>query len=183
MTITDHELMRRAAENDARAFGLLAERWEARTAAVLRRLAPAADVEDLRQEVFLRVWRAAGRYRPRAVFSTWLFRIVINVARDAARRRRLWVPLTADAVVGGDSPRERCEQREIRLLVAESLASLPDAQREILVLKHYADLTFAQAADVLGLPVSTVKSRLATGLLQLRAELARRGIQPEETKT
>jgi RNA polymerase sigma-70 factor (ECF subfamily) len=177
---TDHELMRLTAEGDGEAFAVLVRRWERRVIRVLAPLTQSAeDAEDLRQEAFLRVLTASERYRPCGEFSTWLFRIVLNLARDHARRRKRRPPLK-----WGDPPDEHAgptavdaSRRELAEAVAASLDALPEELREIVVLKHYAQMSFAEMAEVLETPASTLKSRMAAALGRLRAELARRGVR------
>jgi RNA polymerase sigma-70 factor (ECF subfamily) len=141
-----------------------------------------ADIEDLRQEVFLRVVRAASAYRTDGAFSTWLYRIVLNVTRDAARRRQRRICTTNDDAEPATTttPSQQVEGQETAQLVAAALAALPGELREPLVLRHYGDLTFQQTADVLGLPTSTVKSRVVAGLQRLRSELRQYGLHQRE---
>jgi RNA polymerase sigma-70 factor (ECF subfamily) len=182
MSEADHELMRRLGEGRTEALEELLRRWEGPVARVLGKLA-GREVEDLSQEVFLRVVGARERYRPRGAFSTWLYRIVLNVARDAARRRRLrvWLSLENHEVVSnGSAPAEGAQRRELAEQVRRALEALPARLREPLVMKHFGELTFAEVAAVLGVPASTVKSRVQAGLERLRGELRRRGIDERE---
>ena len=177
----DHELMRRCREGDFGALTELVDRWDGRVGRVLARLvASPADVDDLRQDVFLRVFRARHRYRARGAFSTWLYRIVLNVARDAARRRRPESLGSHEPRAHDEAAETLAERRELCGQVADALASLPETLREPLVLKHYSELTFAQVAEVSGVPVSTVKSRVGAALARLRGTLQRQGISHEE---
>lgn len=187
MTESDHRLMQLCAEGDTAAFQRLVQRWQPRIARLLDRLNTArtrrgpigVDVEDLAQEVFLKVLKASRRYRDTNEFSTWLYRIAINVARDAGRRQRtrwnLWRS-TPPPVRQVESPVDAACRQELRQHVAEVLSNLPEKYREPVVLRHFGQLTFAQVAEVLGLPESTVKSRIQTGLLKVRTELVQRGI-------
>jgi RNA polymerase sigma-70 factor (ECF subfamily) len=185
----DNELVERYRRGDASAMEALLSRWAPRVRRLLVRLAgPRCDVEDLGQEVFLRVVRAAPAYRPQWAFSTLLYRIVLSVTRDAARRGRRRIRTTSDpdidhriAPSGGGAPGEEAQRGEAARLVAVALASLPDDLREPLILRHYGDLTFQQTADVLGLPASTVKSRVQAALVRLRGELRQRGLHDRET--
>jgi RNA polymerase sigma-70 factor (ECF subfamily) len=182
---TDHELMRLTAEGDSEAFSALLRRWDSRVVRVLATLVNSrADVDDLRQEVFIRVLRASDRYRDCGEFSTWLFRIVLNLARDHARRtRRRPQPLPEELRDEGIAPPAAgVSQRELADSVAASLAALPQELREVLVLKHYAELTFAEMAETLAAPASTLKSRLALAHRRLGAELARRGVRDSQVE-
>ena len=89
MSTSDHELMHRCGQGDAAAFEMLVRRWEGRIENVLRRLVTSpTDAEDLKQETFVRVLLASRRYKANGAFSTWLYRIALNLARDVARRQR-----------------------------------------------------------------------------------------------
>jgi RNA polymerase sigma-70 factor (ECF subfamily) len=175
----DHELMRRCREGDQAAFAALVRRWEGPTARVLARLADNhADVEDLCQETFLRVYRARQRYRADAAFSTWLYRIALNVARDYWRRRRR--PQRAKPPPPAPAPPDVAGREELNGHVQAALAALPGRLREVLVLRHFGRLSFQEVADATGQRPSTVKSRAYRALRALRDELRRRGIQPED---
>jgi RNA polymerase sigma-70 factor, ECF subfamily len=181
MNPTDHELMHHWRQGDAVAFALLVRRWEDRLGLfVARLLGPRADVDDLCQEVFIRVLGARERYRGEGSFSTWLYRIALNVARDS--RRRLSRRGVTQSLGGHDvaslspGPDVALSRREKGQLVDESLDALTTELREVLVLKHFGELTFAETATVLGLPLSTVKSRMRAALERLGGELRRRGV-------
>jgi RNA polymerase sigma-70 factor, ECF subfamily len=183
MSLSDHDLMRRSSAGDTGAFEQLVRRWEGPLARVLARLhTNGSDVEDLCQETFLKVLRAQGRYRPRSAFSTWLFSIALNVARDAARRRgreeQRVVKVSQRASIAG--PPENAARRELVEHVSAALAQLAPPLREVLVLKHFGELTFAQLAELLRLPESTVKSRAHKALERLRREFKKRGIDQAE---
>jgi RNA polymerase sigma-70 factor (ECF subfamily) len=184
MTTTDHELMELSRQGNAAAFAELVRRWEDRIGAFVARLIGVGpEVEDVCQEVFVRVLVARERYRPDGAFSTWLYRIALNASRDSKRRAKLRAmqPLddvepsartpTADQVAGA---------RELERLVEAALDALAPELSEVLVLKHFGKLSFAETADVLGLPVSTVKSRMQQALDKLRGELRRRGVGERE---
>jgi len=160
MQHSDHELMLRCGQGDAAAFDLLVRRWELPVGNVLRRLVRnTADADDLRQDTFVRVLLASRRYRPTGEFSAWLFRIVVNLARDAARRRKRRHELIDQELIveGNASPATESARRETAALVEDALGALPHRLREVLVLRHYGDLSFARMSEVLGEPASTVK--------------------------
>jgi RNA polymerase sigma-70 factor (ECF subfamily) len=188
MAESDHELMQRCRRGDPAAFELLVRRWESSVMRIVAGIARrrtsggVADVEDLSQEVFLRVLAARERYHNGCSFSTWLYRIAVNVARDANRRSR-----TRQHVLEHHRPEralddaaEIASRRETAREVAAALNTLPDKLREPLVLKQFADMTFAEVAEVLNLPASTVKSRVHAALIKLRVELERRGVVESE---
>ena len=179
MTDSDHDLMRQCREGDAAAFEALMRRWEAKVGRMLAGLAGRSDIDDLAQEVFVRVHLAKDRYRPEAAFSTWLYRIVLNVARDAGRKnRRRPQPLESQQPTdASDSPAAAIAQHEVVEKVNRAMDHLPDELRDVVMMKHYGELTFAQIAEVTGDPPSTVKSRMQAALVQLRGLLKKQGIR------
>ena len=181
MEPSDAELMRRWQGGDITSFEMLVHRWQERVARLLARLAGPSSAADLCQEVFLRVYTAGPRYREEGAFSTWIYRVVLNVARDAARRRRPTLPLEDHDPPDGDfAPPEMLLHRETVALIGQALDELPDAQREVLVLRHYEGLNFEEIARLTGTPPSTLKSRFAVALQRLRVSLEKKGIGPEE---
>jgi RNA polymerase sigma-70 factor (ECF subfamily) len=183
MQPTDAELMRRWRAGDAAAFEALVRRWQRRVAALLGRLAGPRAAADLCQEVFLRVYQAGPRYREEGAFTTWLYRIALNVARDAGRRaRRAPRPLAGHEPPAGGGPDDDACRREAAHLVAEAVAELPDPLRDVLILRHYEDLSFEEIARLTGTPASTLKSRFAAALARLRVRLEQRGLAPKESQ-
>jgi RNA polymerase sigma-70 factor (ECF subfamily) len=181
----DSDLVRRWQEGDEDAFAALVRRWQAPVARFLARLVGRPDaVPDLCQDVFLRVFLARARYRQAGAFSTWLYRIALNAGRDALRRaRRGPRPLPeADPPAAEGLAEARCEQQELACAVEGALAELPEALREVLVLRHYEGLSFEEIARLLGAPVSTLKSRFAAALGRLRVRLQHLGWTHEETR-
>jgi RNA polymerase sigma-70 factor (ECF subfamily) len=180
---SDAELIARWQQGDATAFAILVRRWQQPIARFLTHtLGPSAPVADLCQEVFVRVHDAGRRYRESGAFSTWLYRIALNIARDAARRRRQEpLPLEdLEPLADGPGPERVCARRELAGLVARALSELPEALREVLVLRHYEDMNFEQIARLTGTPASTLKSRFAVALERLRQRLLQWGCHPED---
>src|SRR5438270_10635725 len=134
MGTRDADLMARWRQGDAAAFEALVGRWQQPVARFLFRLTGRADaVPDLCQEVFLRVYHAAARYREGGAFAPWLYRVARNVARDAARRdRRRPAPLAGDGPAGAAAPAEaECRRRELAERVARAVAGLPEPLRVV----------------------------------------------------
>ena len=180
--------MRRWQAGDPAAFADLVSRWQQPVAGFLARLAGPDRVPDLCQEVFLRVLQNGSRYRETGHFSTWLFQIALNVARDAGRRRKssrhtpcAEVPTGTRSVPATLSPDELCERQELVRAVQVAVAELPRPLREVLALRHDQGMNFEEMARVLGTPASTLKSRFAAALSRLRRRLCELGYSPEET--
>jgi RNA polymerase sigma-70 factor (ECF subfamily) len=158
----------------AAAFEDLVRRWQRPVARFILHLVGREEmVPDLCQEVFLRVYENRSRYRETGAFSGWLYRIALNVVRDAKRRRRP-EPLglgSVEPAAADPSPAAACEQAERGRLIARTVADLPEPLRLVLVLRHYEEMPFEQIARLLGEPASTVKSRFRAALQRLRERL------------
>lgn len=175
---TDDELMARVAGGDAAAFDRLAARHMRRAVALAQRMTGnPSDADEIAQEAFLRVWQHAGRWDGgRATFTTWLYRIVMNLAIDRGRRPG-WSPLEE----AGDPPDEspdaltRIAERQTAERVNRALAALPDRQRAAVVLFHQEGLSLRQAAEVLAMGESAFASLLARARSALKSALAAGG--------
>ena len=164
-------LVERAREGDGRAFDrLMLETQERVVGLAWRLLGSREDARDAAQEVYLRVFRHLDRFRPGYDFHGWLYRITVNVCRDAARRRRR-APLAGPPVVEAGRPPEAEEnlldaERWNRLL--EALAALPAKERAALVLRDLEGLTSEQVARVLGCRPATVRGQIASARMRIR---------------
>ena len=189
MASTDEELVARSMGGDLESFNQLVLRWERPIYALAYRvIGREDDARDVCQETFLRAFRALGGFKGQAKFSSWLYRITLNLCRDWIRRQRRQ-PI-AQAPEGVDlldlatdtTPAESIEdlvaRREISVAVQRAMAGLPDEQRTAIILKEYHGLTFQEIADLLDCPLSTVKTRLYQGLTVLRRQLAGAGMGP-----
>ena len=173
---------------DSSAFDTLLRRWETKIkGAIYRVVGPTEDVRDLSQETFLKAYRGLHGFRKDARFSSWLYQIAINVCRDRLRRRRHWSELSFDELEDSSRQAQMATRpealdavaaRDVSRAVEAAMDTLPPEQREAIVLKEYEGLTFAEIACALGIPVSTVKTRLYRGLSHLREQLEARGIRP-----
>lgn len=188
--MSDEELVARATAGDLDSFNQLVSRWERPIYALAyRTLGREEDAHDVVQEAFLRAYRGLRGFKGEAKFSSWLYRITLNLCRDWIRRERraplVQVPEGTDPIDLADqrvAPTESVEElvarREMSAAVAKAMAELPDEQRTAIMLKEYHGLTFQEIADQLDCPLSTVKTRLYQGLSVLRRRLERR--QAEE---
>jgi RNA polymerase sigma-70 factor (ECF subfamily) len=179
----DAELVRRWQKGDASAFEDLVRRWQQPIARFLARHVGQVDlVHDLSQEVFL--YLAKSRYREKGTFSTWLYQIALNIARDAARKRKLpFVRLHDQDLSSNGTPiSAQCEHQELSSAVAKALAGLPEPLREVLVLRHYEGLNFEEIGRLLNVPATTLKSRFSVALQRLRTHLEQQGWHAEETE-
>jgi RNA polymerase sigma-70 factor (ECF subfamily) len=191
MPSTDEELVARAMGGDLDSFNQLVIRWERPIYALAYRvIGREEDARDVCQETFLRAFRAINGFKGQAKFSSWLYRIALNLCRDWIRRERrqpvAQAPEGVDIIelAGETTPSESIEdlvaRREIGRAVARAMAELPEEQRTAIVLKEYHGLTFQEIADLLDCPLSTVKTRLYQGLSVLRRQLSRESMMPEQ---
>jgi RNA polymerase sigma-70 factor, ECF subfamily len=187
MTWTDEELVARSIGGDANSFNELIQRWERPIYALAyRQIGREEDARDVCQETFLRAYRALSGFRGQAKFSSWLYRIALNLCRDWLRRERrtpvVQPPENMDLLdlAASREPSESIEDRvarsDLARAVERAMMLLPEEQRTAIVLKEYHGLTFQEIADVVGCPLSTVKTRLYQGLTVLRRELGRTGV-------
>jgi RNA polymerase sigma-70 factor, ECF subfamily len=187
----DVRLMLRVRDDDAGAFEELVRRYQARLVRLFHHIGPSAEIaEDLTQEVFLRIYRSRAKYEPGAKFSTWLFTIAGNVARNAARssgRRRevsevdtkramddsapnLLAGIALDA--SSLMPTRVVEGEERALMVRKAVASLGERQRMALMLSRFENLSYVEIADAMGLTSKAVKSLLSRARVNLKEALA-----------
>jgi RNA polymerase sigma-70 factor (ECF subfamily) len=172
----DAALMRRLAEGDRSAMGILLARHHTRVWQLGRRLGRSpADADDLAQEVFLRVWRAAPRFQPTAAFTTWLYRIAINLVFDARRRTRPTASIQqiSESSLAAPAEADPTEAQELARQVQQAVMALPERQRVVLVLHRYQELSYQQIAESTGWSVSAVESLLVRAYAALRTTLRR----------
>ncbi len=186
---SDEELVEACQAGESSAYDLLVARWEDKIRGAAYRLLGSEDeARDAAQEAFLKAYRALPGFKGEARFSSWLYRIAVNLCRDRLRRRkgRSFVSLEAleeaGPVIASREPgaHDLVEQIDLRRTVRRAIAALPEEQREVLILKEYQGLTFLEIAQALELPVSTVKTRLYRGLGQLRLRLETDGVGERE---
>ena len=188
MAWTDEELVARSIGGDLDSFNQLVVRWERPIYALAYRvIGREEDARDVCQETFLRAFRAIRGFKGQAKFSSWLYRITLNLCRDWMRRERrapiVQAPEGVDLIElaaepeGGATVEDLLSRRELTQAVARVMATLPEEQRTAIILKEYHGLTFQEIADLIDCPLSTVKTRLYQGLTVLRRQLAQAGIE------
>lgn len=188
---SDEQVMWRVqSESDAGAFAELVRRWQLPVQRLCARMT--GDIhraEDLSQETFSRVFSHRHDFASTGRFSTWLWRIALNLCHDELRKRqrRGEVALATDDGEAGDAkeegtagmrstaqgPDEALESMERAELVRQAVVSLPEHYRTVVILRHYEGLRFAEIAEVLGIPEGTAKSRMAEGLTLLAGRIRR----------
>jgi RNA polymerase sigma-70 factor (ECF subfamily) len=182
---SDEDLLERFRRGQADAFGLLVRRYERELYGYLRRYTNNASLaEDVFQNTFLQVYLKSGQYEEGRLFRPWLYAIATNQAIDAMRRNGRHQAVSLDeqrADPGGElarllemlqsrgpSPVDAASAQERREQVRASVERLPDFLRQVLILAYYQGLKYREIADILEIPVGTVKSRLHAALVKLQ---------------
>jgi RNA polymerase sigma-70 factor (ECF subfamily) len=176
----DGDLIRRAQAGDTDAFGELVTRYMRQAYfAALGFVGSREDALDLSQEAFARVFRARRALDPDRPFYAWYYttlrRLCFNFLRDR-RRRNAWVVeggswIEMRAVSAAESPEQIAERHDEHRRLAHAIATLPDHEREVLVLKEFEGLKYREIAELVGVPIGTVMSRLYSARQRLSATL------------
>lgn len=181
---SDVELLAATAAGEAGAFEALVHRHQDRVIGVCQRLlGEREDARDAAQDVFLKVYRKAGSFRPRARVSTWIYRIAVNLCLNRLRRRKLvrFLPLAGSDRAPGEEddgpergpedpapgPEATLEARRRWAATRRAIDALPESQRAVLVLARFEGLSYKEIADVLGITVGAVESRLFRAMRNL----------------
>ncbi len=188
---SDEALAEEAKQGSERAFRELVERFERPVYALLVRMVRRPELaEDLAQETFLKAWKALGRFDVKRKFSSWIFKIAHNTALDALRRCGLEsVSLDAPYAAGDDppdlpadlaaeNPLLRTLARESGQVLERALARLRPAYREILLLRFARECSYDEIAEVLGVPLGTVKIHIFRARAELLEEMRALGLDP-----
>jgi len=164
---------------DRQAFERFVKRWDTEVLNLAYRLTGhREDALDIRQAAFLRAYSALGDFKGRSSMGSWLYRIVLNLCRDQLRNRQVRERTTQEVAVKNSTDLSlvpaadtTSEMTEMQRSVAEAIMSLPAAEREIVILRHYHEIAFTQISQILDLPVTTVKTRMTRALRRLRGLL------------
>lgn len=181
MDMSDDQLIDRVLRGEPDAFGTLVHRWERPIYGLtFRMLGHSEDARDATQETFLSAYTNLKHFRGDAKFSSWLYRIALNVCHSKLRRRpgRKDASLEQQQEDAGFEPAAPDAAVDDRILgdqvgehVRRALAAIPVEMRQVIIMKEYEELKFHEIAEILDIPVSTVKTRMYTGLKELRKRL------------
>jgi RNA polymerase sigma-70 factor (ECF subfamily) len=159
----DLDLIHRSQAGDTEAFGELVTKYRAKIYTMLYGMVRNEnDAWDLAQEGFLKAWRSIHKFEGRSSFYTWLYRLTVNLAIDSLRRKGRRVEVELDDAIPSflPSPRANYRRTEIRQHINGALAQLSPEHRTVIVLKEIEDLQYHEIAEILGISVGTVMSRL-----------------------
>ena len=171
--VSDGELIRLVGSGDRSAFDALYRRYARPVFGLaLRRLGDRGRAEDAVQETFASVWRAAGSYRPeRGPGAPWLYAVARNAIVDNGRARREPPVETPDEISDEQGPPDHAEAGWTAWRVHRALAELPENERQVIELAYWGGRSQSEIADLLGIPLGTVKTRTRTALSRLSALL------------
>ena len=186
--LTDEQLVEQATGNNPEAFGEIVKRWERKIFALCFGMLNREDeAKDAAQETFIAAFRNLKNFRGDAKVSSWLHRIAVNQCLTVKRRNKS----RSESFIDDDessnenffvapaktSPSRTTEQNERLKYIRRAVSSLPPELRQVVVMKEFEDMTFQEIAEVLEIPLSTVKSRLYTALKQLRMKLEKNHLE------
>ena len=186
--VSDQQVVVFAQEGREDAYRELIKRYERPVYSLIYRMVRDNETaEDLAQETFIKVLNNIDRYRPEFKFSSWLFKIANNITIDHLRRRQLdtisiegapdavtgeRMRATAIAVAsGGESPLEELESRELGASIEEAIAKLRPEYRACIILRHVEDYSYDEIAEIVKLPLGTVKTYIHRARQELREHL------------
>jgi len=169
----DHELVERCLQGDLEAFAPLVVRYQGPLFNVaLRMVRNPEDARDITQTAFVKAYEKLGSFDPRFRFFSWIYRIVINECLNFVSRRRRERPLD-ERLASADDPYREAEARELATRVREALVTLSEDYRQVVILRHFLGLSYAEMSAALLIPEKTVRSRLHTARQRL-ADVLRR---------
>lgn len=186
MPLEDKEIIERCRKGDIGAFNELVKRYEKQVYNFAYRLTNNYDdANDIAQDAFLRVFNAIGNFRGDASFTTWLFRITTNVFLDDRKKMRSHPHTSLDEYMeldestvarqiedSGPTPEAITEEGERNRILKDAVASLPEYQRVMVVLYHTEQKSYEEIAEIMDMPIGTVKSRLNRARLALKEKLS-----------
>lgn len=177
MADNDRELVQKCLAGDHRQFELLVEQYQKPLYnSALRMTGNADDAADITQTVFVKAWQNLRSYNPQYEFFSWIYRILVNEAVDCVNHRKRTADLSDDSISNADGPIEEFSAKELEELVDHALGELNLTSRQVIVLRHFAHLSYEEIGYVLEIPEKTVKSRLFTARKQLGEILTKKGI-------
>ncbi len=167
--LDENEIIKRARDGDEKAFEYIVKKYQNRVANLIFKIIGDQDiVEDLTQEVFLRVMESLKDYKFGSAIYTWIYRITVNICIDEIRKRQRSRAYSLDNILSQNpksepsySPVERTfERREMREIIENAISKLPTEYKTVIVLREFEDLSYEEIAKILKIRVGTVKSRI-----------------------
>lgn len=170
---TDEDLIVKVGQGDIRAFETLVARYQKQSLRAAQRfIGDRQEAEDLAQEAFLTIFRKANQYQSKASFKTWFFTILLNLCRNAAKKKKpSYFNSSPLDVPGANDPDSELDRQVLQRVLSRAIANLPANQRSAFILCHYENFSYAETAESLGVSVKAVESLLVRAKRSLREEL------------
>lgn len=179
MEATDTELVKACLEGSQEAFSELVTRYKKLVYSVVYNMAAdKQDVNDIAQEVFIRIYKSLDRYNPEFKFSTWAVKIATNLCLDIRRKRKVdAVPIEEIEAMptANDTPEAKYIKKEETRRIEKAISELPDKYKVLIVLFHQKGLSYEEMTKVLNEPMTIIKNRLYRARLMLREKLVAGG--------
>lgn len=196
---SDEALVAKARQGDRDAFGVLVLRYQSQAVLMAQGILRNFELaKDASQNAFAKAYFGLARFREDAKFKTWLFRIVMNEAKDAYRKEKarglfkFWTAQetdddSAESILElvpseGQSPREVFEAQEMKKRLEQAISKLPEREREVFILRYLNDLSLNEVAEALGVALGTVKAHLSHGTERLKSVLLEPTAVPKLSK-
>jgi RNA polymerase sigma-70 factor (ECF subfamily) len=180
LEMSDSQIIERTLGGEPEAFNVLVHRWERQIYGLtLRMLGRDEEAKDATQETFLSAYRNLSKFRGEAKFSSWIYRIALNICNTKLRSRskstisieEQWEASGFEIPADTEDLSGNLQREQIADHVRRALQGLPAEMRQVIIMKEYEGLKFSEIAEILGIPLSTVKTRMYTGLSELRKRL------------
>ena len=176
MERTDYELIKECLEGCTESFSQLVSRYKKLVYSVACRFSrDNEEVEDLSQEVFIKIFRSLGKYNPQFRFSTWTVKVATNICLDFTRKKKLnsvSIDEFENIAENNNSPEDMLLKKEKALFVRSAIERLPEIYRTPIVLYHHKGMSYKEIAEALNKPVSIVKNRIFRARLTLKESLS-----------
>lgn len=182
VSITDSTLIKEFQDGKTSSFEELITRYKEKAVQIAWSLVGnQEDAKDVAQEAFVKAYQALKRFRGDAQFSTWLYRIIVNTAKDHLRRRKWTRFFSSDerqeqnyfeAAVSPDSPAKEIENREIADQLHSAIEKLPQKQKWVFTLRYLQDLSLSEIQQITGQSLGTVKASLHFATIKIREKMA-----------
>ncbi|MBI4364417.1 MAG: sigma-70 family RNA polymerase sigma factor [Candidatus Latescibacteria bacterium] len=173
----EEDLLDRSLEGDGGAFGQLVDRHQKVLFNVaLRMVGDPEDAKDITQVVFLKAYENLGAFDRRHKFFSWIYRIMINESLNHIHRAKRHEPLDERMPCHGAGPEEDCERSEVSDSIHTALAGMSPDYRQVIILRHFIQLSYQEMSELLEVPEKTVKSRLHTARQLLGEMLSKKGV-------
>lgn len=171
--LADRALVVRCLNGDPAAFGILLDRYQKLLFNLaLRMVGDWDDAEDITQTAFIKAYEGLARFDPKYRFFSWIYRITVNESLNLLKSRKPRDEVRLDMRGKGKTPEGDCQQKELEELVGSAVRALPVQYCEVIILRHFLQLSYREMSEIIGIPQKTVKSRLYSARQKLASVLS-----------